>query len=157
VTNRWPFRAESVRNGCTCRWWGEASIVDFDTDCPILQHHRAGSESMPNNNYARGAAFERKVKEFLESRGFFAGRSAGSHGLVDVFALTPRHGTPVLIQCKTGKAKMSEADRKALRDLADDYQADAFVASPGPNGAIDFYHISWNGSLDEMIDYFKES
>lgn len=110
---------------------------------------------MGNNNYARGAAFERKVKEFLTSKGFLAVRSAGSHGLVDVIALSPYHGTPLLIQCKTGKAEMSKADREALRAIADTYQADALIAKPGPGSAIDFHWIKWDGTLEEFVHYWE--
>ena len=37
-------------------------------------------------NYSRGAAFERRIKKDLEKRGYYAIRSAGSHGLIDIAA-----------------------------------------------------------------------
>lgn len=93
---------------------------------------------MPNSSYARGAAFERKVKDYLESNGWFASRSAGSHGLTDVVALAPigpREGDyqmtrVVLIQCKTGKAKMSKKERELLTRQALAYNASAYELSP---------------------------
>lgn len=84
---------------------------------------------MGNNNYARGAAFEREVKAYLESLGWFAGRSAGSHGLVDVFAID-NHTTVWFIQCKTGKARMSKADQEALVALAFQYGAYPVEVNP---------------------------
>lgn len=83
-----------------------------------------------NNNYARGAAFERKVKEHLESFGWLAVRAAGSHGLVDVIGIDQDGGVH-LIQCKTGKAKMKAADWDALCALGDKHGA--FVYEVNPN------------------------
>lgn len=84
---------------------------------------------MGNNNYARGAAFERKVKEHLESFGWLAIRAAGSHGLVDVIGIDQDGGVH-LIQCKTGKAKMSKQDWDALCELGDRYGAWVYEVTP---------------------------
>lgn len=53
---------------------------------------------MPNRNAKNGAAFERQVMRDLESCGYAATRSAGSHGPADVWAI--RGGRCVLVQCK---------------------------------------------------------
>jgi Holliday junction resolvase len=52
-------------------------------------------------NYERGAKFERKVKKMLESLGLFVVRSAGSHGPVDLVALST--SKVFLLQCKAEK------------------------------------------------------
>ena len=44
---------------------------------------------MPNKNYKRGVAKERKAIEQLESVGYEAMRTAGSHGIFDVIATGP--------------------------------------------------------------------
>lgn len=84
---------------------------------------------MGNNNYVRGAAFERQVKAYLEAQGWFAIRAAGSHGLVDVLAITPT-GSVCFIQCKTGKAKMSKQDKMDLDALASKYGAIPMEVTP---------------------------
>jgi Holliday junction resolvase len=42
---------------------------------------------MPNKNYIRGVAIERKCMEMLDKEGYFCIRSAGSHGLADIVAI----------------------------------------------------------------------
>ncbi len=41
---------------------------------------------MPNKNYREGAQFEREIRKYFEAKGFIAARSAGSHGLFDIWA-----------------------------------------------------------------------
>lgn len=84
---------------------------------------------MPNNAYARGAAFERTIVEHVRGFGWFAVRSAGSHGLVDVLAID-QNGGPHFIQCKTGKAKMSKKEWNALCVLGDQYRASVYEVTP---------------------------
>lgn len=52
-----------------------------------------------NRNYKNGAIFENQVKRYFEKMGCIAFRSAGSHGLADVIAIS-KDGTMFLIQCK---------------------------------------------------------
>lgn len=68
-----------------------------------------------SGKYAKGANFERQVKDFLEEEGFLVVRSAGSHTISDLVAINP--GPVVwLIQCKTdGRLKPDE--REALLKL----------------------------------------
>ena len=67
--------------------------------------------------YARGAARERQVVELFQSRGWFAARSAGSHGPADVIALREGY-QPLLVQVKTDVAgpyaHFGPSDRKEL-------------------------------------------
>lgn len=114
---------------------------------------------MGNNHYARGAAFERKVKEYLEVAGYYAVRAAGSHGLTDIIAVHPmtyrkrnKNGKTLFIQCKTGKATMSKKDRNSLYDLATQYGATPLLAQPDGSSII-FYEINPDGNLGQEF-YF---
>lgn len=109
--------------------------------------------SSPNNNYARGAQFERKVKDYLESKGFYAVRAAGSHGLTDVIAIAPLKylledmGAVILfIQCKTGKATMSKADRIKLHDEAIRHSALPYLVELSATGEMTWYLLLGDGS-----------
>ena len=78
------------------------------------------------SQYARGANFERKVKELWEDRGYFVVRSAGSKGPVDLVAIAYEY-RPILIQCKlTGM--ITAAEKKRLRELGEDYNCDTVIA-----------------------------
>lgn len=35
-----PFRRDAQRAGCTCKWWQEGYIAQFDAACPILDRHK---------------------------------------------------------------------------------------------------------------------
>ena len=71
---------------------------------------------MGNSNYARGAGWERRIKEELEGFGAMAViRAAGSHGKVDLAACFVA-GT-VLLQVKSGRAKPNRTEWEALRRL----------------------------------------
>jgi Holliday junction resolvase len=52
-----------------------------------------------NRNYVRGVAFERQVMQALLKDDWYAIRSAGSHGAVDVLAWNNQ--SMKIIQCKT--------------------------------------------------------
>lgn len=95
---------------------------------------------MGNNNYTRGAAYERKVKETLESHGWYAVRAAGSHGLTDVVAFDG-YGQSYFIQCKTGKSRMSRKDMIALAEIAQKYNAVPVIAHPDTGLIL----IEWDG------------
>jgi Holliday junction resolvase len=55
-------------------------------------------------HYQRGANFERKVKEYYESEGYYVIRSAGSHGVADLVCIRRlkriSHPEIILVQCK---------------------------------------------------------
>lgn len=82
--------------------------------------------------YATGANFERLVRRQLESQGCFAVRSAGSHGPVDVLAITP-DGEPLFIQCKL-KGAITKSDKSSLVELANKYHAKAYLAQKAKGG-----------------------
>ena len=75
---------------------------------------------MPNRNYNRGAALERKLVTDWRAQGRMAYRVAGSRGAADVVALRP--GDNILAQCKTGGTNpfrgFGPTDRKRLSDEA---------------------------------------
>lgn len=69
---------------------------------------------MPNKNYISGRNFEYRVKKYLESKGYFVLRSAGSHTPVDLLAVHPIYYHILVIQCKHGT---SRTNKKSLSDL----------------------------------------
>lgn len=66
--------------------------------------------------YARGAAFERRVKALLEELGWKVIRSAGSHDEPDLVAL--RQGRVALLQCKMRSKDATPLVRAGLQDFA---------------------------------------
>ena len=54
-------------------------------------------------NYQRGSNFERQIKDKLTKKGFYCMRSAGSHSVVDVCAIS--EDKVFLIQCKTSSTE----------------------------------------------------
>ncbi|HEX59123.1 MAG TPA: hypothetical protein ENF26_03115 [Methanomicrobia archaeon] len=68
--------------------------------------------------YARGAAFERKVRRLLEEDGWFVVRAAGSKGIVDLVALRERDNVlrVQLISCKLN-GYVPPAEREQLLEL----------------------------------------
>ncbi len=74
-----------------------------------------------NANYRKGADRERRTVALLEAAGYTAGRSAGSHGKIDVFAFDANGFR--LIQCKSGDANVTPKDREALKGMARPHNA----------------------------------
>lgn len=70
---------------------------------------------MNKNNYRKGADRERRTVKLLQEAGFTAQRSAGSHGHIDVMAWDANGFR--LIQCKSGDANITPADREALKTM----------------------------------------
>lgn len=82
-----------------------------------------------STNYQRGAKRERDALEYLRGLGYYAERTAGSHGVADIIALKKDH-TPMLIQVKSGKGKYSgfpPGDRKYLLQQANTAGAEAYL------------------------------
>lgn len=75
--------------------------------------------AMVSTAYARGRSREYRVLQTLRKEGWLCSRSAASHGPVDIFA--GRNGQTLLIQVKSGKARMSELDKKVLKGWAEAY------------------------------------
>jgi len=101
----------------------------------------------PKNNYRRGAAFERKVRDHLYEQGFtYVVRSAGSHGLADLVAM--RRDMWLLVQCKID-GNLPPTERELLVELADDVGARAVMAARGKRGKIELHKLA--GKDGEVI------
>jgi len=86
-----------------------------------------------NNNYVKGANFERKVKKQYEECGYLVFRTAGSHSPSDLIAFPPlrmiNEWQPILIQCKnTAKVYLPE-DMEELKKTAVEYGLRAVLIS----------------------------
>ena len=75
--------------------------------------------------YARGRSKEYKVMELLRTEGWVVARSAASHGPVDIFAA--KLGVTLLVQVKSGKARVKADEAKELVKWAEAFNADAEV------------------------------
>jgi Holliday junction resolvase len=78
-----------------------------------------------NRNYQKGRAYEYRVMEQLKEDGWVVARSAASHGPVDVFAA--RSGDVLLVQVKSGKARVEASEAKELVKWAEAFNADAEI------------------------------
>lgn len=67
-----------------------------------------------NANYRKGREREWRTVKMLEATGHVAYRMAGSHGAVDVIAISPLGVR--LVQVKSGKADVTPADREVLQN-----------------------------------------
>jgi Holliday junction resolvase len=67
---------------------------------------------MGTTNYYKGRAREYRVLQALRRDGWFCTRSAASHSPVDIFA--GKDGRTLMIQVKSGRGKLAEAERKTL-------------------------------------------
>lgn len=94
-------------------------------------------------NYARGRAFEYRVRDHLMKLGaVVVVRSAGSKGKIDLLALFPAldsymewptTGDVWMVQCKRD-GKLPADEREALLDYAERTGHFAYTAEPGANG-----------------------
>jgi len=78
-----------------------------------------------NRFYERGRAKEYRVMEMLKKDGWVVGRSAGSHSPVDIFAA--KEGRVLLVQVKTGTARVGVEELRELVKWAEAFNADAEV------------------------------
>jgi Holliday junction resolvase len=85
--------------------------------------------------YRYGVQFERRVRADLEKRGYVTVRAAGSHGPIDLVALS-RHAH-LIIQCKTN-GRLNPAAWNALLTIATSVNALAVLASSPGRGCV--YH-----------------
>jgi len=98
-------------------------------------------------NYQRGRAFEYRTRnQLLKDGAVYVMRAAQSKGKADLIALFPgvyietencaiMDTFPVvwIVQCKTGSARMTKAEKQEFAELADATGATAMLAEPGPN------------------------
>jgi len=105
-----------------------------------------------NKNYESGRRFEYRVKEYLEKKGYYVMRSAGSKSPVDLIAVPTIHACSItctmLIQCKHG-GKISKQERKELKLFAHSFfdKIKVMYAWSKPHGKIEFYR--WDFSITE--------
>ena len=71
---------------------------------------------MTSTPYTRGRAREYQVLKMLRGEGWLCSRSAASHSAVDVFAC--KNGRMLIIQVKSGSARMSAEDKFELKQWA---------------------------------------
>ena len=65
-----------------------------------------------NRNYQRGRAFEYRICQSLKKQGYeIVQRSAGSHSVVDIWAIDVKNKKIKLVQAKSGKSKVRELSK----------------------------------------------
>ncbi len=77
------------------------------------------------SQYARGRAKEYRAMTMLRQEGWVVARSAASHGPVDIFAA--RAGKILLIQVKSGKARIKKDELKELVRWAEAFKGEGQV------------------------------
>ncbi len=80
---------------------------------------------MVSTPYFRGRSREYRAMGALRVEGWRCSRSAMSHGPVDIFA--GKDGRILLIQVKSGKARMSKQEREKLIEWAKAFGAEAEI------------------------------
>lgn len=76
---------------------------------------------MTLRSYIKGRNIEYKVKKWLEEKGYYCIRSAGSHGIIDLFC---GNGKKLLaIQVKTSLSQIKQEELKKLRAAAEKLKA----------------------------------
>ena len=86
--------------------------------------------------YSRGRSKEYRAMELLRRDGWVAGRSAGSHSPVDIFAA--KAGITLLVQVKNGSARLKADEAKELVKWAEAFNADAEI-----------WHFKGRGNLEK--------
>jgi Holliday junction resolvase len=75
--------------------------------------------------YVRGRAKEYRAMIILKKEGWVVSRSAASHGPVDVFA--GKDGKVLLIQVKSGRARVKPEEMRELVKWAEAFDGDAEI------------------------------
>ena len=91
------------------------------------------------NNYAKGRAFEYRVKKALEERGYYVIRSAGSHSITDLLAFDSKCRI-YLIQCKYGKARLSKEEKAKIIETLKKFPRLTFLLAVNESG-LTFYRL----------------
>ena len=101
---------------------------------------------MPNKNYISGRNFEYRVKKYLEQRGYYVIRSAGSKTPFDLIAIPTTDNLALLpdvllIQCKHG-SKISKAEKIRIEEMQKRLMSKVtcIIAWSAVNKQIEFYH-----------------
>lgn len=80
---------------------------------------------MVSTPYTRGRSREYAALKMLREEGWLCSRTAKSHSPVDIFA--GKGGRVVLIQVKSGSAKLTKEEAEELRTWADAFGGEAEV------------------------------
>lgn len=91
-------------------------------------------------NYERGRALEYRAITALRANGYYAIRSAGSKGAVDVCAIKP--GQVLFIQCKKQKKAFATADWNILLWAARDSGALPVLAEADHGGPVRWWLLT---------------
>lgn len=111
-------------------------------------------------NYKKGANRERQVLELLRSEGWYAERTAGSHGEADVIALKAGH-MPRLIQVKCTKSTYAGFNHEAREELRKMAEVAGGVAElcwwpTDRKGPRFIQSDQWPGKRSKFSDHVKE-
>ena len=100
---------------------------------------------IPNKNYNSGRNFEYRTKKYLEQKGYYVMRSAGSKTAFDLIAIPMVDNLPLwshtlLIQCKHGTS-ISKATKQTLKDFQENvfHHVSCLIAWSKKGGQIEFY------------------
>jgi Holliday junction resolvase len=104
---------------------------------------------LPNYNYQRGRAREYQVIIGLKQSGWVCTRSAMSHGPVDIIAA--KRGKILLLQVKSGSARVTKAELKVLKSWARAFNADAEIWSFRLRGKVHKERVFSRSSLPKRL------
>jgi predicted transcriptional regulator/Holliday junction resolvase-like predicted endonuclease len=91
-------------------------------------------ESRSMNPYKKGRYFEYRVRDFLKQKGYWILRSPRSQGIADLVAI--KKGEVLLIQCKTYKYGLKNAEKEKLVEIARSIGAEPYLAYRERRGQI---------------------
>ena len=86
--------------------------------------------------YRKGREREYRTMQILKKDGWMVSRSAASHGAVDVFAA--RDGKVLLVQVKSGRARVQKAELEELVEWG-----------KSSNGDAEVWHFKKGGKLEK--------
>ena len=92
------------------------------------------------SGYARGVHAEKRTADQLRADGYYVVESRGSHGVADLLAAKP--GQVLLVQVKTGEARLDGAWWNELADAAAKAGALAIVADWPKRGHLRLRRIT---------------
>lgn len=96
-----------------------------------------------NKNYNSGRRFEYRVKKYLENKGYYVMRSAGSKSPFDLIAIPKYNGSIILlIQCKHG-VKISKKEILKIRALDNLFASNVYCITAWSkiHGKIEFEDV----------------
>ncbi len=101
-----------------------------------------------NRNYRKGYRFERRVKRYLEKKGYRVFRIAGSKP-IDLIAIAPKR--VYLIECKSRKRDIKKTIEK-LSEYSDGLLAKPLIAYRKKDNKIVFIDVENGEELRDLPD-----